>query len=127
MKPSYLLFSTILLATACDSARETRELKRQVGDLTKTLTDYLGESPTTQEALAELKKLQQYEYKVLSLPADMSPAAIESALNEFGKERWDCFHAEKRVHQAEPARSELAFFCKRRPETPLRFFPHQVL
>ena len=124
------LFAALLVASAfcgCDKAADTKELQRQVGDLTKTVTDYVGEAETTKEAMTEISKLQQYEYKILTVPADTTPVALQSSLNELGRERWDCFHVEKRLNPAEPAKSELAMFCKRRPETPLRFIPRNLI
>lgn len=117
----------IAALAGCDKATDTKELQRQVGDLTKVLTDYVGDAAPTKEALTELKKLQQFEYKIISVPADTTPTALESSLNELGRERWECFHVEKRLNPADPAKSEIALFCKRRPETPLRFIPRNLI
>lgn len=39
----------------------------------------------------ELKKAQQWEYKVVSVQSS-DPEALGSALNQWGAEGWECFH-----------------------------------
>ena len=137
-----LIFS-LLLASGCDSKSKAGDIQNQLATLTKSVSDLVGDSTTTQEAMEEFRKLQQYEYKLQSFPANTLPIELEASLNRLGKERWECFHVEKRIGQAAPpsaadstrpeaepqeiARPEIVLFCKRRPETPLRFIPRGLL
>ncbi len=113
------LFSSLI---GCNR-KETKELQNQVSALTKSVTDLVGENVTTKGAIDEVSKLQQYEYKVISIPHDSTSADIEATLNKYGKERWDCFSQDKHLSVEGSGREEIRFFCRRRPETPLRFIP----
>ncbi len=127
-------FVTLTLAaiTGCDSKSKTAEIQNQIASLTKSVSELVGDSTTTKDAMEEFRKLQQFEYKLQSFPADTLPIELEAALNRLGKERWECFHVDKRVALAEskdgqPPRQEIVLFCKRRPETPLRFIPRGLI
>ncbi|HQH27138.1 MAG TPA: hypothetical protein PLP17_07055, partial [Oligoflexia bacterium] len=61
------------------------------------------------------------------LPLDGTPEKIEGTLNEFGKNRWDCFDVEKAAPTAEEPAGSLVVFCKRMPETPLRYVPQSLI
>lgn len=70
---------------------------------------------------AELKKLRQYEYKVIS-SGGKSAQEDERLLNEYGKEGWECFHI-----QSSGAVDQKLFYMRRRPETVLRYVPQTFL
>lgn len=73
--------------------------------------------------IKEMAKLHQIEYKVFSFPGAQVNSTLESLLNKAGEQRWDCFH----VQQNPATPSELLFFCKRMPETPLRYLPKNLV
>lgn len=123
MKRSFLLSLTLFLLTACDQPSGAPGGFDQ-GDVGKQLSNLLdGVMKNPNLPLEEVKKLHQFEYQVLTLPAASSSEAIEGALDELGKNRWDCFHVEKQVRVTETGGKErtLVFFCKRSRETPLRY------
>lgn len=131
------LVVSVVCATlvGCDSKSKTAEIQNQLANLTKSVSELVGDSSTTKDAMDEFRKLQQYEYKLQSFPADTMPIELEAALNRLGKERWECFHVDKRTatvlneptDPARPVRAEIVLFCKRRPETPLRFIPRGLI
>ena len=130
-----ILAAVFAALMGCDSKSKTAEIQNQLANLTKSVSDLVGDSSTTKDAMEEFRKLQQYEYKLQSFPADTMPIELEAALNRLGKERWECFHVEKRMaaeskeptETARPLRTEIVLFCKRRPETPLRFIPRGII
>lgn len=133
-RPACIFAALCAALLGCDSKSKTAEIQNQLANLTKSVSDLVGDSSTTKDAMEEFKKLQQFEYKLQSFPADTMPIELEAALNRLGKERWECFHVEKRmsVESKEPdvaraARPEIVLFCKRRPETPLRFIPRGLI
>ncbi|MCC6954952.1 MAG: hypothetical protein IT290_12615 [Deltaproteobacteria bacterium] len=72
----------------------------------------------------ELKKLGQFEYRVVTLADGLSEEVLERDLNTLGKEGWECFSTQEVERNGGPA---LRFFCKKRPFTPLRFVPQTLL
>ena len=68
--------------------------------------------------LKEIKKLSQWEYKIVEVSEYASAEEITSQLSELGKERWNCFHTSSRQTQ-----KLIRLWCKRQPFTPLRFVP----
>jgi len=110
----------IFLCAGCGvDSKETKQTVHEIGNdveqLTKTIGDYINQT----EAPAELKKLQQFEYRVETFPLDAPATLVEERLNDLGKDRWDCVYAD-RFETKEP---KSAFVCKRRPDTPLRYVP----
>lgn len=113
-----------LLVSGCDSSRPAKEavrdLEKQLDTLSKSVSDFV-QDPSIPE---EVKKLQQFEYQIVTVPGDVAPAALEATLSELGKNRWDCFHVE-RLTRGE--KQELMLFLKRRPDTPLKYVPKTIL
>ncbi len=117
-----VLFCSILSCKEIrdNTPQEISKLKDQVTELTDSMKEYF-DSPS---APSEIKKLYQYEYKVLQYPIKNLPL-IEQHLAELGKERWDCFDTEKLlIEEKEPL---LIVFCKRKPETPLKYIPKTLI
>jgi hypothetical protein len=77
---------------------------------------------STADAISEIEKLRQLEYRVLTFASAVSASEMEAALIKAGMERWDCFHLEKRS-----GTEELLVFCKRNPHTPLRYLPSYLM
>lgn len=99
-------------------------------EMGKQITELIdGVMKNSDVPIGELKKLHQFEYQVIRMSRDSSPKAIEGALDELGKQRWDCFHIEKQtLRDAEgQKRKVFTFFCKRRIETPLQYVPRSIL
>ena len=138
MKYLPLLLCTLCLLS-CDSAQDERlrEPLKKVAEVQRNVEQLVGEThqllkgmaPTVQpadlskeSAVAEVNKLRQFEYKVISLPLNSDARAIENALNNAGQEYWECFSAFNR-----PNTNALEVYCRRRPNTPLRFVPQTLL
>lgn len=125
MKIPFLLFTIVLSLAGCQDLKdntpgELSKLKDQVTELGSSVKDYVHSS----NAPDEIKKLYQYEYKVLQYPIKNLPL-IEEHLSELGKDRWDCFDTEKLITEGkEPT---LLVFCKRKPETPLKYIPKTLI
>jgi hypothetical protein len=120
-RTSVLLFFTFLICVACDSAEKqsneaVKELNSQLDKLSTTVSEFVKSA----EVPEEVKKLQQFEYKVVALPATLTAEDIQQKLAELGKERWDCFF----VDRAQP--ETLTFYFKRRPDTPLKYVPRGI-
>lgn len=75
-------------------------------------------------ASGELSKLRQFEYRVVTFPLDAADASIEAKLNALGQEFWECFDTERTEISGDGA---IRVFCRRRPDTPLRFVPSTIL
>ncbi len=123
---SLLLLSSTL---GCDSSRggnpsfDQDKISAQIGDLIN------GVIKGSDAPLEELQKLHQFEYQIVRLSVDSSPKAMEGALDQLGKQRWDCFHVEKQtlLDSEQKKRRVFTFFCKRKGETPLRYVPRSIL
>jgi hypothetical protein len=124
-------FSSLLVAflflCGCDpnssnpSGLNTQYIQKEVGN---AIDQYIVQG----KSVDELKKLHQFEYQVIHMPASTSAVAIEGTLNKLGEERWNCFHVEKLVTAVEERREmKYVIFCKRPPETPLRFVPRTLI
>lgn len=126
MKIKILVLVLLCSVVSCKELRdntpqEISKLKDQVSELTDSLSGYIVDSPS---ASTEIKKLYQYEYKILQYPIK-NLQLLEGHLSELGKERWDCFDTEKLISEGnEPL---LIIFCKRKPETPLKYIPKTLL
>jgi hypothetical protein len=94
-------------------------VSKSVEGHTTYATEQVANARQKVEALAqgEYEKLIKYEYKVLSLPGDLSDAELEQQLSVLGRERWNCFHAETQA-------GKTRFFCNRLPLTFLRLLPY---
>jgi len=115
-----LILCASLLGACGGDRSSSKDTLKQVSSQVDELTRSIGDFVTRSEVPEEFKKLQQFEYKIVSLPAAISGIDLETELNKLGKERWDCFHFEKRLSGEI---SELEAFCKRRPDTPLKYVP----
>lgn len=74
----------------------------------------ISQDPQTKQALEEVEKLFQLEYRVVEFAVDKSSADIEKELAQLGQQRWDCFNAV-------PLASKTLIYCKRRPTSYLRY------
>lgn len=75
-----------------------------------------------QRSQAEIKKLMQWEYKVVEQRAvdDDGPHSaeeLEAILSELGKEGWECF-------SVLPFQAGVRITCKRRPPSALAYFKY---
>lgn len=87
-------------------------------DMVKNEVNQIVSDP--QRSVEEVKKLGQFEYRIVELELSTSSVALEKELNVLGKERWDC-HILNSAAQESYA-SNLRLLCKRQPFTPLRYF-----
>lgn len=124
---SLLLFGLF----ACDSSSGQNTPSKGSADfiqeqVTKAVQDYIMQPG---RSVDEVKKLHQLEYNVFTLALEDSAARYEGVLDELGKNRWDCFHVEKVFTNNEKGDrvGKLLFFCKRSPDTLLRFVPKSLL
>jgi len=114
------LFSLFLLCS-CQSGSDNPQLESIKKELKKSLKeakvaiDELG-GDKFEATSEELEKLFAFEYKVFEADTKLGTGEMERVLGAFGKERWECFHAEKE-------QNKLRFFCKRRPKSYLRYIP----
>jgi len=106
------LILSISLA-ACES-KQVKESLDSIGDQLKRLEPAKESVETATKA--EVEKLWIHEYKVEEIPVTMDSTQIEEQLMTLGKDRWDCFHLEKKEEV-------LQIFCKRRPQSYLRYIP----
>lgn len=94
-----------------------RELKQVVDDTTTHVSDI---SPSAEDVKNltndEINKLFAFEYRVESLKKDLPADQLEAALSKLGQERWECFDVEAHADVYQ-------IFCRRRPQTYLRYIP----
>jgi hypothetical protein len=123
-----LLLSTIAMTASCNAQPDSSG-NGSTEELKKKIFEGFGRLMKNQDVpLKEIEKLQQREYTVIRLPIDTSTEKIEGTLNEFGKNRWDCFHIEKVPPSSREEKvGSFLFFCKRMPETPLRYVPQSLI
>ena len=119
-----LFLSTSFLLCSCSNPEDTAKLNRVVDDLTRKISD-AGDSlqkyaPDTNEVSQmtseEISKLFSFEYLVKDMDDSLSPSQMGMELQRLGLERWECFNTLQ-------IGSKLRFFCKRHPETYLRYIP----
>ena len=120
----YLLIFIALLLTSCE--KEIKTVTKSTDQISKTLQEYVNDP---NKSVEELEKLHQVEYEVFSLPPDSSNTKYKNTLNEMGKKRWDCFHVEniRSINEEGKVQANLMFFCKRTPETLLRYVPRTLI
>lgn len=106
----------------------TDQALEALDELTSTLSSALNQttdrvremSPSADELKGmttdEVNKLFAFEYRVQELPVTSTASEIERAIAALGDERWECFDVESR-------KETLLIFCKRRPQTYLRYIP----
>jgi hypothetical protein len=125
----FLLLLPMIVMTASCNAQPDSSNNSAADDLKKKIVEGFERLVKNQDVpLKEIEKLQQREYTVIRLPFDTPMEKIEGTLNEFGKNRWDCFHIEKvPPSNREEKVGSFLFFCKRMPETPLRYVPQSIL
>jgi len=123
MKTLTILF-ILLFNSHCLAQEWSAEVIQE--QIKKGVKQYLGESSRPVE---EVKKLSKWEYEVFSIAIEDSPKKMEAALDEIGEERWECFHTEKIFTTSASGKrvGKLFFFCKRKPETLLKYIPKTLL
>jgi hypothetical protein len=118
MKNTFPIFLslTFLAFSACNNSNN--ETEEQISELKSIASDLISKPEITIE---EVNKLRQFEYKIVKFPSGSTSEEIHNQLNELGKEFWDCFAVEKSEE------NDLFIFCKKKPETPLRYVPKGIL
>ncbi|MDZ4785729.1 MAG: hypothetical protein SGJ02_06610 [bacterium] len=121
---TFLFF--VLVTTSCDSIQKAGE--NSDIELAKKLSELLGKNKHIFEdfdlkqnnkaiesiAKNEVDKVFNVEYNVLEIDDLGDTAHINSALNKAGLDRWECFGFEH-------VGNKYRFFCKRKPQSVLRF------
>ena len=133
-----LLFLLAVWSSGCQENPENRQLKDNISKLerlsqdivntSKAKLDQLRNTPVeelTDASLAEVKKLRQFEYQVTTFPTNERASEIQHRMSMLGKEGWDCFDIQRRVSAEN--REEFMVFCKRLPDTLLRYVPPNLL
>jgi len=116
-----LLFLSIVLVS-CDQNQE--ELKKSIEEkISSTIDEFSKSSP---QAIDEVKKLSQLEYRMEVFPLEVEPLSVEKKLLELGKDRWDCFSSFGRPRSGQKS-PEMVVLCKRTPETMLRYVPRSFM
>lgn len=118
-----LLFVLFGFAGGCDNPEQQQTARQLENQLSKGFTKLFHKKNGAGE---EIEKLYQFEYTVFKMPAQSTSSQIEGMLNEMGRKRWDCFHVERSVGR-ESTDETWMFFCKRNPETPLRYVPKTLI
>lgn len=122
---TFFLFILLLVLACTGCERSTQEeLQKKI---LRTVEDLKNQSG---EPLKEVEKLHQLEYHVASFPADSSARDLEAAMMSLGKNRWDCFHVERSLEKTraeEKPELRLLVFCKRLPDTLLRYVPRHLI
>ena len=119
-----VVFALFFSLLSCDGSRPDPRMEDLKKDINKSLQDvrrfFSDHTPSTNEVTqktsTELNKLFAFEYRVIEIPADMPPIEVEKRLNGAGQERWECFNSCK-------SEGHVRFYCKRRPESYLRYIP----
>ncbi|GEM_PF-2898923 len=121
----YILF--VLLISSCDklkvSETSSKEVEKKVSEAISKAKGLFSEFdlesakdiPLQKMAQDEVDKLFSVEYKVIEIDDVGDMAHINAVLNKAGKDRWDCFSSEH-------VQKKYRFFCKRRPQSYLRYF-----
>ena len=87
-----------LSETMQDVSESTSQAADHTGEWATETFEYLKEqgmttASSTHEWLAEdIQNMGAWHYKVVVLDLNQPTAETEQALNELGKERWECFH-----------------------------------
>ncbi len=118
MKLLHLLLPAILtpFVLGCESDEPTAKDALTIESAIESIM------PAAERSLDELKKLEEIEYRIISINSDTAPEEVITRLNEAGKEHWDCFHV-----QPKEENEVLDFFCKRRTHSALRYIPRTML
>ncbi len=97
--------------------RFTQELQGALDATSKTVSNI---SPSTDDLKSlttdEVNKLFSFEYRVVTLEKKLNTEELETALAALGVERWECF-------DIDAYEDKYRVFCRRRPQTYLRFIP----
>jgi hypothetical protein len=105
------------MAMGCE--RETQDSLDKLVSKTIQVSDAALEqvgSLNSDDAKKEFKKLNQFEYKVLSFKKDVSVKELEGSLTLYGTSGFDCSGPMVREE-------EFILICKKRPESLLRYIP----
>lgn len=123
MAKALILTLSLLFLLSCQETAEKnmQDLGRHVKQLRDKAGEKIDQLSSSKEQVSEMtseefEKLSIFEYKIEELPLKSETAEIEQLLSNLGKQRWECFD----VLQTEKT---LRIFCKRRPETYLRYIP----
>ena len=125
--PLFLVASSMSML-GCLGQGEGEDDKSQIGQLTNEIRRALDAtkdrvteiSPSKEEIKSlttdELNKLSAFEYHVAEIKRDLSIEELEKELSALGLERWECFEIEQ-------LEKSYRIFCRRRPQTYLRYIP----
>lgn len=119
-----LFLCSSLFVQGCDTTVDTSQIEELSKDLEQVLKDTKSRvselSPSSDDlknmTTDEFSKLHAFEYKIAEFPRDKSAGELEDELTALGKERWECF-------EVEALEKQYRLFCRRRPETYLRYLP----
>ncbi len=114
------LLSFFLILSLFNSCKEHNDITRETVDQLNNASSSLKEIINKAEAPEELKKLNRFEYKILTFSDKVSYPAMEERLNELGLSGWDCSPSPVNVINS-TANPQTQFFCKKRPETFLKY------
>ncbi len=119
LAPIFALVSVTLCG--CDSRPEPTI--EEVWNQARSATDTALNSVENLEAgrtKREFAKLTQYEYNIVELPLEVPTADLQRKLSVLGVDGWDCAPPLTRMEK-------LLIFCKKRPESFLRYIPQTFL
>ncbi|MBS1272373.1 MAG: hypothetical protein MAGBODY4_01517 [Candidatus Marinimicrobia bacterium] len=114
------LFALPVLLSTCSNQTE-----KQIEKVTRKAKDKIGQLSRKAKPLKEdvkqltddqITKLWAVEYKTVKL-SDEEISGIDSVINGYGANRWDCYHVER-------TGNTWYFFFKRRKKSALRNLPY---
>ncbi len=109
----FLICTLLIFSTACEQ-KELGESLNSAQSQAQAALDHLKSQNLDQQALAELEKLNTFEYVVKSFSDKLSDTELSTELATLGKEGWECFNVSQ-------ASENYRVWCKRRPKTYLRY------
>ncbi len=119
MVKHFLYYFVIL--TFLNSCKDHEDITKETVDQLNNASSSIKEIINKAEAPEELKKLNRFEYKILSFSDKISYPAMEERLNDLGKSGWDCTPSVTNLINA-AEKQQTQFFCKKRPESFLKYF-----
>jgi hypothetical protein len=113
-----LLFAALASCKDQDNS-DINKVASQIEDLVVDAKNQISEiTPKIQKMTSdEIGKLFSFEYRVVDVYGSVKE--IEAALNEFGKDRWECFSITQDGEQHR-------LYLKRHPSSYLRYVPRIV-
>lgn len=122
-----LIAALVPFLSGCNDPKQ----QQQLDEVVRGLQDAIGRAAESMDGIApaakdvsqmtgeELSKLYSWEYVVKEFNWDTPTEKMNEELVALGRDRWECFAT---VNEA----SKTRIFCKRRPETYLKYLSHVV-